>query len=72
MPMQQLTRPELLNGELIVNVQLQIRYQNVKNIHEALLFYLRSKTTKNNESTYMEIKDLREEILTLRRVLNPS
>ena len=68
--MQQLTRPELLNGELIVNVQLS--NQNVKNIHEALLFYLRSKTTKNNESTYMEIKDLREEILTLRRVLNPS
>jgi hypothetical protein len=40
--MQQLTKPELLNGELVLNVQLS--NQNIKNIHEALLFYLQSKT----------------------------
>ena len=67
--MQQLTNPELLNGELVVNVQLT--NQNTKNLHEALLFYLRSKT-QTGESTYQEIKTLREEVLRLRRVLNPS
>ena len=67
--MQQLTKPELLNGELVVNVQLT--NQNTKNIHEALLFYIRSKT-QTGESTYIEIKDLREEVLRLRRLMNPS
>ena len=63
--MQQLTKPETIQGEQLTN-------QDTKNIHEALLFYLRSKSTKNNESTYMEIRDLREEVLKLRRVMNPS
>ena len=68
--MQQLTQPELLNGEPVVNVQLT--NTNIKALHEALLFYLRSKTTKNNESTYLEIRDLREDILKLRQIMNPS
>jgi hypothetical protein len=68
--MQQLTKPELLNGELVVNVQLT--NQNVKNIHEALYDYLQRRSMKNNESTYREILDLREEVLELRRILNPS
>jgi hypothetical protein len=67
--MEQLTKPETINGELGVNVQLT--NQNTKNIHEALLFYLRSKT-QTGESTYQEIKALREVVLRLRRVLNPS
>ena len=45
--------------------------QNTKNIHEALLFYLRSKPNTGG-STYIEIKDLREEVLRLRRIMNPS
>ncbi|MGA8843485.1 MAG: hypothetical protein WB511_07850 [Nitrososphaeraceae archaeon] len=67
--MEQLTKPETINGELGVNVRLT--NQNTKNIHEALLFYLRSKT-QTGESTYQEIKALREVVLRLRRVLNPS
>lgn len=70
--MQQLTKPELStkNGELLVRVELT--NQNVKNIHEALVFYLQSKSLKNNESTYLGIQDLREEVLTLHRLMNPS
>ena len=68
--MRQLTKPEIIDGELSVHCLLT--NQNTKNIHEALLFYLRSKSSKNNESTYMQIKDLREDILKLRKVMNPS
>ena len=68
--MQQLTKPELLNGELVVNVQLT--NQNVKNIHEALLLYLQLHTADTRESTYQEIKALREEIFKLRRIMKPS
>ena len=68
--MQQLTKPEITQGELVVNVQLT--NQNVKNIHEALLFYLQSKTQNLGESTYQEIKALREEVPKLRRIRNPN
>ena len=67
--MEQLNKPTSLNGEPVVNVHLT--NQNTKNIHEALLFYLQSKSSKNNESTYRKIMSLREEILRLRQVLNP-
>ena len=68
--MQQLTKPEIIQGELVVNVQLT--NQNVKNIHEALLLYLQLHTADTRKSTYQEIKALREEILKLRRIMNPS
>ena len=57
--MQQLTNPEIIQGELVVNVQLT--NQNVKNIHEALLLYLQLHTADTRKSTYQEIKALREE-----------
>ena len=60
--MQQLTKPEIIQGELVVNVQLT--NQNVKNIHEALLLYLQLHTADTRKSTYQEIKALREEVLS--------
>ena len=68
--MEQLTKPELLNGEPVVNVQLT--NQNTKNIHEALVFYLQQHSHRPTESTYIEMKALREEVLKLRRLMNPS
>ena len=68
--MQQLTKPEIIQGELVVNVQLT--NQNVKNIYEALLLYLQLHTADTRKSTYQEIKALREEVLKLRRIMNPS
>jgi hypothetical protein len=68
--MQQLTKPEIIQGELVVNVQLT--NQNVKNIHEALSLYLQLHTADTRKSTYQEIKALREEVLKLRRIMNPS
>ena len=68
--MQQLTKPELLNGEPVVNVQLT--NTNIKNIHEARLFYLQQNSHRPTESTFVEIKALREKVLRLRRVMNPS
>jgi hypothetical protein len=68
--MQQLTKPEIIQGELIVKVQLT--NQNVKNIHEALLLYLQLHTADTRKSTYQEIKALREEMLKLLRIMNPS
>jgi hypothetical protein len=67
--MRQLTKPEIIDGELSVHCLLT--NQNTKALHEALLFYLRSKTN-TAESSYIEIKDLREEVLKLRRAFNPS
>jgi hypothetical protein len=50
--MQQLIKPETIQGELIVNVQLT--NQNIKNIHEALLFYLQQNSHRSTESTFQE------------------
>ena len=68
--MQQLTKPEFIQGELVVN--LQLTSQDIKDIHEALLFYLQEKTQNSRESTYQKIKSLREELLKLQQVMNQS
>jgi hypothetical protein len=68
--MQQLTKPEFIQGELVVN--LQLTSQDIRDIHEALLFYLQEKTQNSGESTYQRIKSLREELLKLQRVMNQS
>jgi hypothetical protein len=68
--MEQISKPTLLNGEPVVSVQLT--NTNVKNIHEALMFYLQQNSHRPGESTFVEIKALREEVLRLRRILNPS
>lgn len=67
--MEQLTKPELLNGEKVINVQLS--NQNVKVIHEALVAYMRNKE-ESTESTAMQVKELREEFNKLRILFNPS
>lgn len=67
--MQQLTKPENLNGELVVNVRLT--NQNVKTIHEALV--LMTREGKNpEESTVKLASTLREEFKELHRLFNPS
>ena len=68
--MEQLTKPELLNGEPVVNVQLT--NQNIKDLHEALMYYLQQHSHRPTQSTFVEIKALREEVLRLRRLMNPS
>jgi hypothetical protein len=68
--MQQLTKPEFIQGELVVN--LQLTSQDIRDVHEALLFYLQEKTQNSRESTYQRIKSLREELLKLQRVMNQS
>ena len=68
--MQQLTKPEFIQGELVVN--LQLTSQDIRDIHEALLSYLQEKTQNSGESTYQRIKSLREELLKLQRVMNQS
>jgi hypothetical protein len=59
-----------IKGELVLNVQ--ISNEDIKHIHEALAYYIQNHPTKNNESIYLGIQDLREEIFTLRKILNPS
>jgi hypothetical protein len=68
--MQQLTKPEFIQGELVVN--LQLTSQDIRDVHEALLFYLQEKTQNSGESTYQRIKSLTEELLKLQRVMNQS
>jgi hypothetical protein len=68
--MLQLTKPELLKGQLVMN--LQVSNDDIKYIHEALAYYVQNHPTKNNESIYLGIQELREELLHLRRILNPS
>lgn len=67
--MQQLTKPEILNGEKVVNVQLS--NQNIKDIHETLVSYLRQKE-ESTESTAVRVKELREQFKELHRLFNPS
>jgi len=66
--MEQLTKPEIINGEQVVNVQLT--NQNIKDIHEALVDYSRNK--KQEESTTMRIKILLEEFKPVHKSMNPS
>lgn len=67
--MEQLTKPELLNGEKVVNCQLSA--QNIKDIHETLVSYLRQKE-ESTETTAIRIKELREQFNKLRILMNPS
>ena len=67
--MEQLTKPELLNGEKVVNLQLSA--QNVKDIHDSLVMKMRDKEN-SEESTAIRIKALREEFKELHRILFPS
>lgn len=67
--MQQLTKPEILNGEKVVNVQLS--NQNIKDIHESLVFYMRQKE-ESTETTAIRVKELREQFNKLRILFNPS
>ena len=67
--MKQLTKPEVLNGEKVVN--LQLTNQNIKDIHETLVSYLRQKE-ESTESTAVRVKELREQFKELHRLFNPS
>jgi hypothetical protein len=67
--LQQLTKPEKLNNELVVNVQLT--NNNIKVIHEALVAYMRNKE-ESTESNALKVKELREEFNKLRILFNPS
>ena len=67
--MKQLTKPEVLNGEKVVN--LELTNQNIKDIHETLVSYLRQKE-ESTESTAIRVKELREQFKELHRLFNPS
>ena len=67
--MKQLTKPEVLNGEKVVN--LELTNQNIKDIHETLVSYLRQKE-ESTESTAVRVKELREQFKELHRLFNPS
>lgn len=67
--MQQLTKPEKENNQLVVNVKLT--NQNIKDIHESLVFYMRQKE-ESTESTAIRVKELREQFKELHRLFNPS
>ena len=67
--MEQLTKPELLNGEKVGNYQLTA--QDIKDIHEALVVYMRN--VKNaDETTAKRIELLRQKVKEFHRVMNPS
>jgi len=66
--LKQLTKPEILEGEQVVNVQLT--NQNIKDIHEALVDYSRNK--KQEESTTIRIKTLLDEFKPVHKLMNPS
>jgi len=69
--MQQLTKPEILNGEQVVNVQLT--NQDIKYIHEALVSYLRDENKRNpQESSVIGIAELRDEFKEVHKKMNPS
>jgi hypothetical protein len=67
--LQQLTKPELLNGEKVVNIQLS--NNNIKVIHEALVSYMRARK-RTDEQTAVEAEKLREEFNKIRILMNPS
>jgi len=67
--MQQLTKPENLNGEKVVNVQLT--NQNITDIHSALVAFMRNKE-ESTESSATRLKELREEFKKLHILFNPS
>lgn len=67
--MEQLTKPEKENNQLVVNVKLT--NTNVKILHEALVVYLR--TTKHPEEfSSAEAEKLRVDIHELKKLMNPS
>lgn len=69
--LEQLTKPESLQGysEKVVNVRLTS--QNITDLHEALTFYIRH-IESPQESSAVRIAALREEIHKLHRLFNPS
>ena len=49
--MKQLTKPEVLNGEKVVN--LELTNQNIKDIHETLVSYSRQKEESKRQLVYV-------------------
>ena len=64
-----LTKPEILNGEQVVNIQ--ITNNEVKLLHEALVNKIQL-AQNVGEQNIQGMMELREEFKELRKKLNPS
>ena len=64
-----LTKPEILNGEQVVNIQ--ITNNEVKLLHEALVNKIQLAKSVG-EQNIQGMMELREEFKELRKKLNPS